>query len=335
MRIDKEAIFCSVAAFNETYLLNTVSDAYEKSSNPDSLYFGIFNQKTKEKDFEDFSSFPNVRVIKALYDKPLGVGYARLSASMLHEGEKYFCQMDGHNLFAKDWDSLMLNDYKLLEQHVNRPILSQSICWHDCLAYENDQSTVGLTQQYPLTLDGRGDTQLYFPDENEEKFLGKFIEHGLMFACGEFFTTSKFIYEVSYDPFVMYLPDQELSALRAGTRGYRFFSSGKGVMSHLGKVNNPSFTEENYPEDFFFIYNSNENRSEDYYRSGYEMSAYASLMGKRLGFYGAPSIDDYENYMSSLKRRYSETSRDVYDNIEKKYSSIIDESEEVFYKNIY
>lgn len=46
-------------------------------------------------------------------------------------------------------------------------------------------------------------------------------------------------------------------------------------------------------------------------------------------------IDKEAIFCSVLKRRYSETSRDVYDNIEKKYSSIIDESEEVFYKNIY
>lgn len=337
MNIDKESIFCAVAAYNETFLYEMIESAYDNSSDPDNLYFGIFNQKSNNKKFEDFSAYPNVRFVNAIHDEPLGVGYARLSASVLHKGEKYFSQMDSHNLFCKDWDGILLEDYKLLEKHVEKPALAQSVPIHSAEIYKSKEYLTGIVRDksYPLKLNKFGDTTEDKSRENEEKFLGKFLEHHLMMACAEFFTSSKYIYEVSYDPFVMYLPDQELSALRAGSRGYRFFSNGFSVMSHLSKLKN--FSKEKFDNDFFYEYNSNENRSKDFYRSTYETYSYAALLGKRLGFFGAPDQNSYDKYISKMNPPYHQTYRDSYDRIismEKENSSCKDD-EEVFFRSIY
>lgn len=337
MRIDKEAIFCAVAAYNETFLSQMIESAFDNSSDPDNLYFGIFNQKSGKQKFEDLSYYSNVRCINAEYDEPLGVGYARLSATMLHRGEKYFSQMDSHNLFCKDWDGILLEDYKLLEKNIEKPILAQSVPGHNPQVYDSqdDLKNIIRSKSYPLKLNATGDTTEDRSREDEERFLGKFLEHHLMMACAEFFTSSEYIYEVSYDPFVMYLPDQELSALRAGSRGYRFFSNGLSVMSHLGKSDD--FPEEKFGHDFFYQYNSNVERSKDFYRSSYEIYCYAALLGKRLGFFGAPDKGSYDEYVNKMKVSYDETYRDAYDRIASSETEtfLLEEGEEVFFKSIY
>jgi hypothetical protein len=336
MKIDKEEIFCAVTAYNEKFLDRMIEDAYCKASDPSRVYFGIYNQKSDSNNFEDFSEYKNVKSINLEYDDPLGVSYGRLSASMLHEGQEYFSQMDGHLLFYKNWDKTLVDNYKLLKKFVQKPILSQSVVCHEVSSYNDysyQESLIDGDKVYPLVLDERGDTSPDMSRENEERFLGRFLEHGLMFACAEFMTSSEYIYEVSYDPFIMYLPEQEISALRAATRGYRFFSSGVSTMSHLGK--SESFSREKFSDDFFWRYNSNQKRSEDYYRSFYEQSAYAALLGKRIGFYGSPSEQDYLDYMSRIGVPYSDTHRDVYDNIEEAYSKEDLKGEEIFFRSIF
>lgn len=337
MKVDKEAIFCAVAAYNESFLSEMIESAYDNSCDPDNLYFGIFNQKSSKQKFEDFSIYSNVRSIEAVHDEPLGVGYARLSATMLHKGEKYFSQMDAHNLFAKDWDGILLDDYRLLQEHIEKPVLSQSVPGHHAEVYgsQSEKLNIDRNKSYPLKLSSSGDTTTDKSREDEQRFLGKFLEHHLMMACGEFFTSSNYIYEVSYDPFVMYLPDQELSALRAGSRGYRFFSNGLSVMSHLIKID--KFPEEDFRDDFFYQYNSNCDRSEDFYRASYEASSYAALLGERLGFFGAPDKESYDAYSGKMSTSYRCTSRDVYDRINqiKSDPSSFEEGEEVFFRSIY
>lgn len=336
MRIDKEAIFCAVAAYNESFLSEMIESAYDNSYDPDNLYFGIFNQKNSKQKFEDLSKYKNVRCINAEYEDPLGVGYARLSATMLHQGEKYFSQMDSHLLFTKDWDGILLEDYQLLCSHVSKPILAQNVPVHSADVYEssNKLSNIPRCKSYPLILNSSGDTTDDRTRENEERLLGKFLEHHLMFAGAEFFTSSEYIYEVSYDPFVMYLPDQELSALRAGSRGYRFFSNGLSVMSHLGKLS--AFPKERFSNDFFYEFNSNNFKSEEYYRAGYETYAYAALLGDRLGFWGAPDEESYYEYVDKMKVGYASTNRGVYDRIKKVRDDLseVQKGEEVFFKSI-
>lgn len=331
-----DSIFCAVAAYNEKFLDRMIEDAYAKAYDASRVYFGIYNQKSNSNDFENFSEYKNVKSIDIHYDDPLGVSYGRLSATMLHGGQEYFSQMDGHLLFYENWDKTLIDNYKLLKEHVKKPILSQSVVCHEVSAYEDysyQDSLINGDKVYPLILNDNGDTSADTSREDEDKFLGKFLEHGLMFACAEFMTSSEYIYEVSYDPFIMYLPEQEVSALRAATRGYRFFSTGVSTMSHLGK--SESFSKERFSNDFFWRYNSNKKRSEDYYRSFYEQSAYAALLGKRIGFYGSPSEEDYLRYMETIGTPYSGTHRDVYGSIEESYSKEDLKGKEVFFRSIF
>jgi len=290
-------IFIAVPAFNEHFTHVTIEDAFEKADKPENVYFGIFNQKTNSNNFEDFTSYKNVRCINANYKKPLGAGLARLIASTLHDDERYFLQIDAHTIFAKGWDSVLLNDLDLLLRHVEKPAISQSCAWHQVSVY-SDPDKVYIknfngVQAYPFFPEkGKPITHEDRTRINEEKFLGKFLENHLSLGCSGLFCLSDFIYEISYNPFIKFTPEQEFTALRACTRNYRFFSSEKSMISTLGKNKTDGFTDLDYPDDRKFLF---ENEDMD------KIGMHEYIYGKKFGFYGAPDYNSYQDYLLRSK----------------------------------
>ena len=290
-------IFIAVPAFNEHFTHITVEDAFEKADKPENIYFGIFNQKTNSNNFEDFTSYKNVRCINANYQKPLGAALARLVASTLHDDERYFLQIDAHTIFAKGWDSTLLNDLDLLLKHVEKPAISQSCAWHHVSVY-SDPDKVYIknfngVSAYPFFPEkGKPITHEDRTRVNEKKFLKKFLEHHLSMAGSGFFCLSDFIYEISYNPFISFAPEQEFTALRACTRNYRFFSSEKSMISTLGKNKDDGFNDLDYPDDRKFLF---ENEDTD------KVGMIEYIYGRKFGFYGAPDHDSYQDYLLRSK----------------------------------
>lgn len=304
-------IFVSIAALNEDYLLDTVNDALEKAARPDLISFGIFNQKFPGQEFEDFSQFKNVRVINATYDEPLGVGLARANSLMLHAGEQFFCQIDAHNFFVPNWDKALISDYNELNVIFPRVILAQSIVHHDKTKYYDDgeyRKNLKPVHVFPLTISKEyGSATGDRSREDENKLFGKFLEHYTLCAGAEFFTSAHFIYEVPHDNTVIHAPEQELTALRACTRGYRIFSRGESTMSTLSRLKK------------IHKYSDNAGQEQELDLEEYDKSVYVSLLrentrpgcvvvrkgidhfsylcGLNFGHFGAPDKESYDEYI--------------------------------------
>jgi hypothetical protein len=249
-------IFIAIPALNENFTHITVEDAFVKADNPENVYIGIFNQKTNNSQFEDFSKYKNVRCINVRYEKPLGVGLARMSAATLLKNEEYFLQIDAHTIFAKGWDTIYLNNLKILLENYDKPLISQSLAWHREMDYfENDKSYIKNfkgRKAYPLYREGKVKTHPDYSRESEEKILGIFLEHHLCYGGG-IFGQSKFLYEICYNPFLIGDPEQEYTALIALSRGYRFFSSDITPISTLSKNEDGGFTKEKYIDDIKYF----------------------------------------------------------------------------------
>jgi hypothetical protein len=293
-------IFIAVPAFNEYFTHVTVEDAFEKADKPENIYFGIFNQKTNSNNFEDFTSYKNVRCINAIYEKPLGAALSRLIASTLHDNERYFLQIDAHTIFAKGWDSVLINDLNLLLKHVEKPMISQSCAWHQVPIYSDPDKkyikNFDGVPAYPLFPEkGKPATHQDKTRINEEKFLGKFLEHHLCLAGSGLFSLSDFIYEISYNPFISFSPEQEFTALRSCTRGYRFFSSKRSMISTLGKNETDGFNELDYPGDRRFSFLELDELDKD------KFGMIDHIYGKKFGFYGAPDLESYQDYLLRSK----------------------------------
>ena len=311
-----DTIFVAIPALNERFTQVTIQDAYEKAKYPSKVFFGIFNQKTNESKFEDFSEYPNVRCANVSYEEPLGVGLARLACATLHNDEKYFLQIDAHTIFAKDWDSILVENIKELKKYCDKPLISQSISWHGEEAYFDPEKKyinnfMG-EKAYPLSAREDGlSTHVDKSREDEEKIFGKYLEHYLCYGGGGLFGDSKFLHEISYNPFILFCPEQELTALRASTRGYRFFSSDKTIISTLGKHPENGFTKEKYSDDRLFAFNGVLEAKKIYGNFGYDY-----LYGKKFGFWGAENKEKYDEYVRISNNHFEENDK-KYQNLKK------------------
>ncbi len=316
----KDTIFITIPAFNELFITDTIEDAINKAGKPENLSFGIFNQKTPGKEFEDFSTYDNVRYVNAYCPFPLGANLARLNASLLHIDEEFLCPIDAHNFFVKDWDQIMIENYRILEKSgIEKPMLSQSIDGHPVECYLDEsrmhQKTMVSTNGYPLKFKVNSSRLFEIVQDNSrederisDSGIGKFIEHYCMYTGGEVLVSSDFIYEVSYDPRISFFSDMQSSSIRASTRGYRMFSSGKTVMSSLGKdMNNQIFCDDHnvdYDENKDLLVHQLQNRM---FLNGIKDESYAKIMnGEILGWYGAPDIDSFNIYAENYDEKMDE-----------------------------
>ena len=110
-----EKIFIAIAAFREEDLLNTIKSIYNEAEKPQNVYVGICNQRL-DNNFEDFSSFPNVRTANLTFSYGLGLGLAWLIASWLMLDEHYVMRVDGHMRFKKDWDKKLKYYHNLISE---------------------------------------------------------------------------------------------------------------------------------------------------------------------------------------------------------------------------
>jgi hypothetical protein len=299
-----ENIFVGIPAYNERYILHTVEDLYAKAEFPENVYVGIFNQKSPGFKFEDFSKYKNVKAINSSYEYPLGVGYARLSAAKMFGGEKYFLQIDAHTIFCRNWDTLLTGYYSMLSTIVDKPMLSQCAAplhakiYQDPDVYEKFRSTFVPIKSQPLMVTDKLDTQPDFSRENEKRILDIFLEH---YACmgGYIFTSSNFLNEISYPPNVIYGFDQELTALRSVTRGYRIFCTDFVPVASMGKNACDGFDEETYPKDLRFVLeteNFMKQKSWKRYQEPHEFYDY--FLGIKFGFWGAPDKKSYDEFVN-------------------------------------
>jgi hypothetical protein len=114
-----EKIFISICAFNEIDLEQTVVSAINNATNPDRLFFGIFECSSDNK-FANFkNNNKNIYHLKATYNSPFGVGLPRLNSSMLNNREcDFYLQVDAHMLFENNWDIDLIDSYNLIYLHI-------------------------------------------------------------------------------------------------------------------------------------------------------------------------------------------------------------------------
>jgi hypothetical protein len=121
-------IFIPLASMHDTELVSTVTDAFEKASNPNNIFIGvslidsdeeiknIFLEKTKK--YESNIRFKFKKVTKKSAESILGVGIGRSKAWELYNEEDYALQCDSHAIFGKDWDSRLISLHKKAIEHV-------------------------------------------------------------------------------------------------------------------------------------------------------------------------------------------------------------------------
>ena len=150
----EKTIFIPIAACKELFLEQTIKSALSLASNPNRLFFGVFNNildpenvvyfdsKTqftvKTKKTLSLLSNPfftkNEQIVYAelVTAVPMGVGYGRLNASLLSQRNcDYFFQIDAHTVFSKDWDKIIIENYnRILNETNNNKVILTALPGH-------------------------------------------------------------------------------------------------------------------------------------------------------------------------------------------------------------
>lgn len=149
-RRDDGSIFLSIATYRDENCLNTISQAYKKSQNPEKLFVGLVQQNCHsncrsgvleggkmedvEPDQDCYKAFcetsegqticenKQVRVLDVDEPESLGPYAARYFASKLWYGEEWYMQTDAHMTFKQDWDAISVSMLKAAPS--KKPVIS-------------------------------------------------------------------------------------------------------------------------------------------------------------------------------------------------------------------
>ncbi len=111
------SIFVSVPSLDDSEIVPTVVNCLSESSGENEIHIGIaysviFNSKKKvNKLRSELEKYPNVQIKSQNFNNHTGVGFGRLAAHSLYNGEDYFLQIDSHTLFTPSWDKKIIVEY--------------------------------------------------------------------------------------------------------------------------------------------------------------------------------------------------------------------------------
>lgn len=230
---DQETIFVSVASYRDKACMDTINHMYEQATRPDRVYVGITEQNTTDPAENcvpiNFKYNNNVRRITIPNTEAKGPTYARYLCSTLYRGETYFCQIDSHTKFAKDWDTKAIKNLKAC------PDPSSSILTgypHDSKNYQLNEKSVPVLCDSEFTNDGIPNFKAVIKSEQD---VAKKTNIPVPFVAGGFlFGPGKLVIDVPFDPLLdhLFTGEEILLAARLWTSGYNFYASKDNIAFH-------------------------------------------------------------------------------------------------------
>jgi hypothetical protein len=314
-----ESIFICTAAFNETDLIQTIESAFSMAKYPDNVFFGISLQYP-DNELPNLDAYKNVRYVISKEISPIGTSPSRALASQLRKNERYFLSIDAHTIFKKNWDESLIEEHTKLKTVCSKPIITTYVpIWYRNEKEEivNQHGNKDLNETMPIM-------PLIF-SHKDEKNQGAFVmptptwgpplteNYKEQFLISMHFLFSEYIFidEVPFDPNITYY-EENTTALRAWTRGYRFFAVNKDFLwtreMFQGKDVDNSWRAKSIKE--------NQSKYSFYSRllSGTLRAKYI-LTGIILGTFGAPTHESLIEYESKTNINYKEFYIKTYKNI--------------------
>jgi hypothetical protein len=221
-------IFVSIASYCDDLLLFTIKDCILKAKNKENINFAIVdqNQDSKKNEIQQLSFSKQIKYLFIDKLETFGVSWARNIAFSMWDGEEFLLQIDSHMLFEQDWDINLIEQYQNLEQHTKKIIIS-TYPYNFSFDKNNNPVYKIPSREYALILRPHPDCSL----EKDNAVLRFRAEHiksskpviGCHIAAGIIFTSSNFIDEIPYDPYLYFHGEEQSLSIRAYTRGWDIF----------------------------------------------------------------------------------------------------------------
>lgn len=247
-------IFISIASYCDPLLFFTLEDCIAKAKYPENLTFGVVDQNdTSQKDKINQCSFhKQIRYVYVNKIDTYGVCWARNIAFSLCDDEDFLLQIDSHMLFEQDWDQTLIQQYTDLRVRSKKPIIS-TYPYGFSFDEQNNPVFKKQSEKYALVLRPHPDTPL----EEESAVLRFRAQHqqtdipvlGCHVAAGFIFTSSTFVEEVPYDPFLYFHGEEQSLAIRAYTRGWDIYHPNVIPLYHYYKKSDTAYTTHHWHEN--------------------------------------------------------------------------------------
>lgn len=230
-----ETIFIQIASYRDPQLLPTLKDCIDNAKYPDNLRFGICWQHSDKDLWDTLDIYQNdnrFKIIDIDYKDSQGVCWARNLVQNLYQGETYTLQLDSHHRFIKDWDVVLIDMLKSLQNKgYSKPLLTAYIPSFDP---DNDPGA-RVQEPWKMTFDRYipEGAVFFLPasfnpdiDNTDEPLMGRFYSAHFAFTLGQFAK------EVKHDPDYYFHGEEINIAVRAFTHGYDIFYPHKVVCWH-------------------------------------------------------------------------------------------------------
>jgi hypothetical protein len=229
-----ETIFVQIAAYRDPQLVPTLKDMLSKAKYPDNIRIGIAWQHSSDDAWDSLDEFkddPRFR-IKDINDlESKGVCWARNLVQSLYDGETYTLQLDSHHRFVENWDAILIDMLKGLQQSGHpKPLITSYIP-----SFDPDNDPAGrVNEPWKMNFDRfiPEGAVFFLPasfdswDDKSRPLPARFYSAHFAFSLGSFAT------EVKHDP-NYYFHGEEISiAVRAYTHGYDLFHPNVMVCWH-------------------------------------------------------------------------------------------------------
>jgi hypothetical protein len=228
-------IFIQIASYRDPQLLPTLNDCINKAQNPENLRFGIAWQHNDSDVWDNLDQYKNDKRFKILdidYKDSQGVCWARNLVQSLYVDETYTLQLDSHHRFVQDWDVLLIDMLKDLQNKgYPKPLITAYIP-----SFDPDNDPVArVNEPWKMTFDRYipEGAVFFLPasfnkevDNIEEPLMGRFYSAHFAFSLGVFAK------EVPHDPNYYFHGEEINVAVRAFTHGYDIFYPHKVICWH-------------------------------------------------------------------------------------------------------
>ena len=258
-----DSIFVSVAAYRDENCPAMLRDMYAKAKDASRVRVGLVQQLCRSDcksgvleggkvedtgpdvncaesfcgsvDGREHCAQGRLRVLTLNESESLGPTMARYFASRLWDGETYYMQLDAHMDFARHWDEMLLDDFRLLP--TTRAVISHYPPGAQSIGTDGDSLGFGVRMcnaqirkedNYVVRI---GASVKYDggPEPPERPCYAPYV------AAGFFAAPSEFLAHVPFDPLTPWLFIGEEIALSARfwTWGYDTFAPRRNIVGHL------------------------------------------------------------------------------------------------------
>ncbi len=219
-----------------------------RTHNPN-VFVGVCLQYKKDEDeqklqfFRDtsFKFHHQLRIRWIDHQNASGPCFARAETQKLYAEEEFYLQIDSHMRFREGWDDFLVEELKICEELVPKPVLTTYPAGY-FLPNELSKDTRATL----LCAKGFDDSGLLRQVSRVLKSKLSRPVPSLFWAAGFSFSRATMVQEVPYDPTLKFLffGEEQLMNTRLWTSGWDFFAPTEQVVYHLWSRNHrPVFSE--------------------------------------------------------------------------------------------